>query len=115
MVAQDAHRFDFARQKIEVVILKEPAERVAIGVAFQNDTAREFVGGNYQRAIFNPDVEFGIGERKPAFDIGKGVGASEHAARLIAQSGKENMLTAEGANSGLVQLYDNNRFAGSDG
>lgn len=106
MPAKYAHRLNFTRQKIKIIIFEEPAKGISVGIAFQGDAPGEFVGGNPQHAVFDFDGDCGIGKSKAAFNVGQGIGAGDHGPRLVGQRGKQDMLAAEGANASLVQLHD---------
>ena len=107
MIAQDSHSLGLTGQEIEVVVLKEPAKGIAIGITLQLDAPRKLVRGNDQMIVLNAYSEPGSRKGQTPFDVGQGIGAGQNLARRISERGKEDMLFAEGPDAGLVQLHYN--------
>ena len=83
MFAQNLNDLGFTRQQIEVVVFEKPAERIAVGIAFQCHTAGKLIGGHDQRPLANLDVQLGFRKAQTSLDVRKGIRAGQDLARSV--------------------------------
>ena len=59
MIAKNAYNFGFAGEQVEVVVLKEPSEWIAIGISGQCHTTGKMIGPDNQGIVHHLDIKQG--------------------------------------------------------
>ena len=84
-------------QQIEIIVLKVPAEFVAVFIAGKFHRIGIPVGSDAKLAIFNGEAEFCILEGQVAFNIQRGIRSGNDIAVFVSQTGINNVFTEDGA------------------